>query len=272
MRIRIIGPGRAGRSLATALTACGFHVEPILGREDDVTFAAEGVDVLIIATPDGVVAGVSRAVQPVPTTAVLHCSGALSLDVLARHARRGSLHPLVTLPDPVIGGARLRSGGFFAVAGDPAATDLALALGGQPIVVADGARTTYHAAACIAANHIVALLGQVQRVAAAAGLPLEAFLGLARGALDDVTLVGPERALTGPARRGDEATVDAHRLAIRSLLGEAELAGYDAGTALARRLVEEDVLAPITGQKCPANGTSWDPSPRAVHPARYPAS
>ena len=39
----------------------------------------------------------------------------------------------------------------------------------------------YHAAAVIASNHLVALLGQAERVAASVGAPVEAFLDLARG-------------------------------------------------------------------------------------------
>ena len=230
--VRIIGPGRAGRSLAAALEAAGAEVLPLLGRSDDCTLAAHGVDVVLIAVPDRAVGEVASAIEPVPTTAVLHTSGALGLDAVAAHPRHGSLHPLVTLPDPVIGAARLRSGCYFAVAGDPAATDLALLLRGKPIVVPERARAAYHAAACIAANHLVALLGQVQRVAAASGLPLEAFLPLARGALDDVMLLGPAQALTGPASRGDLETIERHRASLEL----DELPGYDAGTALAVRL------------------------------------
>lgn len=237
--VRIVGPGRAGRSLAAALRAAGCAVADLLGRSDDCSDAASGVDVLILTPPDDQVAVVARSVLAVATTAVLHCSGSLSLDVLDAHPRRGSLHPLVTLPDPVIGGARLRSGAYFAVAGDSAATDLALLLGGQPIVVPDAARAQYHAAACIAANHVVALLGQVERVAADAGLPLAAFLPLVRGAVDDVSLLGPAAALTGPAARGDVVTIERHRLA----LDPAEVPAYDAAVELARRLRRQEVPA-----------------------------
>ena len=50
--IRIIGPGRAGTSLAAALSARGWEFAGFLGRHDDLTNAARGVDVLVIATPD----------------------------------------------------------------------------------------------------------------------------------------------------------------------------------------------------------------------------
>ena len=136
------------------------------------------------------------------------------------------------LPSAEVGRVRLRSGITFAVAGDPVAAELAGLLGGNVVVVDDEHRAAYHAAACIASNHLVALMGQVERVAASAGLDLDAFLGLARAALTDVAELGPAAALTGPAARGDEATLDRHR----HTLDAAELPGYDAGVALARRL------------------------------------
>jgi predicted short-subunit dehydrogenase-like oxidoreductase (DUF2520 family) len=230
--IRIVGPGRAGTSLAAALSAHGWDVVGFLSRGDDLTQAAHGVDVLVIATPDDAVAGVAASVAPCATTTVLHLSGSLGLDVLAPHPRRAALHPLVPLPNAVVGAARLGSGVTFAVAGDPVAQRMAESLGGRLVEVADQDRATYHAAACMAANHVVALLGQVERVAATVGLDLEAFLPLARAALDDVAELGPRAALTGPARRGDWATLSRHLDA----LPRDERPGYQAGAALATRL------------------------------------
>ena len=240
MKVRIVGAGRAGRSFELALSGVGFEVEVLRGRSrpGDLADAAAGQDVVLVAVPDRHVAEIARIIEPADGAALLHCSGSLGLDVLgleSRHQRQGSLHPLATLPDPVIGSLRLRGGTFFAVSGDHVATDLVLALGGQPIVVAAEERARYHAAACVASNHVVALLGQVQRIAAEVGLPLEAFVPLAKGALDDVTMLGPAGALTGPAARGDLQTIDAHRAAI----DPCELPGYDAGVALAERLAGE---------------------------------
>ena len=241
LTFRCIGPGRAGSSLATALTRRGWTCEGFLGRGDDVTDAARGVDVLVIATPDDVVAAVAAAVRPVPTTTVVHLSGSLGLHALEPHPRRAGLHPLVPLPDETVGADRLLSGVTFAVAGEPAARLMAEALGGRLVEVADADRAAYHAAACIAANHVVALLGQVQRVAASAGLDLEAFLPLTRAAVDDVASLGPRRALTGPAVRGDWATLSRHLDA----LPRAERPGYQAGAALATQLAQSDVAAAV---------------------------
>ena len=239
--IRFIGPGRAGTSLATALSVLGFDVVGFLGRHDDLTDAAFGVDVLVIATPDDVVASVAASVAPHPGTTVMHLSGSLGLEALAPHPRRAALHPLVPLPNAGVGATRLASGVTFAVSGDPLGRQIALALGGRVVEVDDADRATYHAAACIAANHVVALLGQVERVAAAAGLDLEAFLPLTRAAVDDVAALGPRRALTGPAMRGDWDTLSRHLDALPAR----ERAGYQAGAALATQLATTHLEIPV---------------------------
>jgi len=244
--VRFIGPGRAGGSLALALARVGFDVVEMLGSGDDPAGAAKGVDLVVIATPDDAVASVAAAIIPEPHTVVLHLSGSLGLDVLAPHPRRAALHPLIPLPNAVDGALRLGQGVTFAVAGDPLAAEIARALGGRAVVVADEDRAAYHAAACIAANHVVALLGQVERVAATAGLDLEAFMGLTYAALDDVARLGPKAALTGPARRGDFATLARHRDA----LAPGERPAYNAGVGLALALaddVAERTARPLSG-------------------------
>jgi predicted short-subunit dehydrogenase-like oxidoreductase (DUF2520 family) len=227
--------------MAAALSARGWEVVGFLGRRDDVSDAARGVDVLLIATPDDAIATVAAAVRPCATTTVVHLSGSLGLDALAPHPVRAALHPLVPLPNEVVGVTRLLGGVTFAVAGAPAARTMVESLGGRLVEVADEDRAAYHAAACIAANHVVALLGQVERVAASAGLDLEAFLPLTRAAVDDVAALGPRRALTGPAVRGDWATLSRH---LDALPAE-ERAGYQAGAALATQLAQATVPAAV---------------------------
>ena len=233
--LRLIGPGRAGRSLAAALVDAGCDVRGVLAHGEDVSDAARGVDLLVLSTPDSAIRSVAQAVEPVDDTVVMHLSGSLGLDVLSPHRRRASLHPLVPLPTAEVGRIRLRSGVTFAVAGDQMATTLAHLLGGWPVEVDDEHRAAYHAAACIASNHLVAVLGQAERVAASAGVGLDAVLGLARASLADVAELGPTAALTGPAARGDVATLERHRAA----LAPEELPGYDAGVALVQRLAAQ---------------------------------
>lgn len=229
----MIGPGRAGSALAAALAAAGWPVVAPLGRDDDLVAAGRGVDLLVVATPDASIASVAASIEPVPTTVVAHLSGSLGLEVLAPHPRVAALHPLVALPNAEVGAARLAAGAWFAVTGDPMAVTVVEALGGRWFTVADEHRATYHAAAVIASNHLVALLGQAERVAASAGVPLDAYLDLVRATVQNVAELGPAAALTGPAARGDWATIERHLAA----LDPDERETYEVMARAARRLV-----------------------------------
>ena len=239
--VRVIGAGRAGRSFAKAIDdLVDWDVIDMRGRGVAIDDAAADVDLVLIATPDTVVADVAAAIRP-GRAVVAHVAGSLGLDVLAPHDRRAALHPLMSLPDAEIGAERL-TGGWFAVAGDPLVADLATALGGRTFEIADDDRALYHAAAAVASNHLVALLGHAQRLGASVGVPADALMALALGSAENAVALGPAAALTGPAARGDEATLVAHRDAIgrRAPRG---LAAYEAMLAEARRLaaMEGDV-------------------------------
>ncbi len=233
IRVRIIGPGRAGTSLHRALSTAHWPVAPLLGRDDDLHAAAADVDLVVVATPDAAVADVAAAIEPSAATVIAHLSGSLGLGPLDAHPRRAVLHPLVALPDAERGAERL-VGAWFGLAtdGDPLVEQVVEELHGRIVRVAEGDWARYHAGAVIAANHLVALLGQVERVAGSIGAPLAAYLDLARGALDDVAALGPAAALTGPVRRGDTDTVRRHLDA----LPEAERAAYRALADEAARL------------------------------------
>ncbi len=239
--VRVIGAGRAGRSFAKAIDdLVDWDVIDMRGRGVAIEDAAADVDLVLIATPDTVVADVAAAIRP-GRAVVAHVAGSLGLDVLAPHDRRAALHPLMSLPDAEIGAERL-TGGWFAVAGDPLVADLATALGGRTFEIADDDRALYHAAAAVASNHLVALLGHAQRLGASVGVPADALMALALGSAENAVALGPAAALTGPAARGDEATLVAHRDAI-GRRAPRELAVYEAMLAEARRLaaMEGDV-------------------------------
>jgi predicted short-subunit dehydrogenase-like oxidoreductase (DUF2520 family) len=231
--VRIVGPGRAGTSLALALTNAGWDVAPMLGRADDLGGAAADVDLLVLATPDDLIQTVARRVEPVAATVVAHLAGSRGLDVLAPHPRRAALHPLMSMPTPELGAKRL-VGGWFAVAGDPLAVEVVQVLRGRSFAVDDPDRAVYHAAAVIASNHLVALMGQVERLAAQVGVPFEAYADLASASLANVAELGAGAALTGPAARGDDATIRRH---LRALPAE-ERRAYRGMVDAARRLAE----------------------------------
>ena len=257
-RIALVGPGRAGGALCLALARRGDRVVSVAGRAPDdpstqavaarfdadavdAAAAGAGADLVVLAPPDRVLAQVARTVAPglEPGTLVVHLSGAHGLGVLAATARRqgvtaGALHPLQTLPSIEAGADRL-AGSWAAVAGGPTVAAIATDLGMQAFEVTDERRAGYHAAACVASNHLVALLGQVDRLAAFVGVPREAFEPLVRASVEHAIALGPARALTGPVARGDAATVAAHLAAIPDEERRAYRAMADAARVLAAR-------------------------------------
>jgi predicted short-subunit dehydrogenase-like oxidoreductase (DUF2520 family) len=224
-RIGVVGAGRLGTALSGALRAAGLEVDGPAGRGE----RPRG-DVVLLCVPDR---EIPRAAETVAGAAALvgHTSGATPLTALAAAERAGAglfgLHPLQTIaadsPPAAFQGAGC------AVAGSTpealrAATGIARRLGMTPFEIDDEGRAAYHAAASIASNFLVTLQAAAERVAADAGLePAEAralLAPLVRQTVENWAERGPERALTGPVARGDEATVQAQRDAVQQAAPE----------------------------------------------------
>ncbi|NNN22425.1 MAG: DUF2520 domain-containing protein [Acidimicrobiales bacterium] len=216
LRVRLIGNGRAGGALALALSSLGYVVEGPLDRNYPRS-SAKGVDVLVLSVPDSCVVKVAQNIYPEDSTLIMHLSGSLTLSALEPHLRKASLHPLCALPSPEIGAERLLSGVAMAVSGDPQVLSIAKSLKGNAFEVSDEFRTLYHAGATIAANHSVALMAQVAKIAEIVGVPRSVYFDLARNSINDVEAIGAEESITGPAVRGDFETIAAHLEAIGSI-------------------------------------------------------
>lgn len=231
VRCAVIGAGRLGHALATALRSAGLEVDGPLGRGADSAPAG----VVLLCVPDAEIAAAAGAVAPGPL--VGHCSGATGLEVLADHESFG-LHPLMSVT--ASGNARFAGAGCAVAGSTPRALDtakaLAAALGMLAVEVADEDRAAYHAAASIAANFLVTLEGAAERLAATAGVDRALLAPLARAALENWAELGAERALTGPVARGDEQTIARQRAAIAERAPDL-LELFDAMVAASRVLV-----------------------------------
>ena len=159
----VIGDGRLGRALARALGAGA----PLRRGERPPADASA----LILAVPDGAIAGLAASLPAGPP--VGHCSGALTLDALAPHEERFSLHPLMTLTADSRPQA-LRGAGAAVAGSTPRslalARELALRAGLEPFEVAEADRALYHAAASIASNFLVTLEAIADRLFASVGV------------------------------------------------------------------------------------------------------
>jgi predicted short-subunit dehydrogenase-like oxidoreductase (DUF2520 family) len=216
----VVGPGRAGRSIAKAASAAGIDVT-LLGR-DETPVLAEPAAAVLLCVPDAAIAATSERIAPSldARTAVGHVSGATALDSLAAAAARGcptfSLHPLQTIPAP----DTALSGAPCAVAGSDhrgvaVAKGLAAALEMKPFDVPEAGRAAYHAAASMASNFLVALEESAAGLLAAAGVdnPREVLAPLVLRSAANWADAGAE-ALTGPIARGDRETVGLHLSAL----------------------------------------------------------
>jgi predicted short-subunit dehydrogenase-like oxidoreductase (DUF2520 family) len=237
-RVGVVGAGRLGTALSAALRGAGVDLEGPAGRGE----VPRGCDAIVLCVPD---AEIPAAAATVAGAAPLvgHTSGATPLSALAAAgAAAFGVHPLQTFPERPASEAAAAGADFgpsaalaafagagCAIAGSTAealafADGLARLLGMTPFEIDDEGRAAYHAAASVASNFVVTLLGAAERIAGGAGLaPDEAralLAPLVRRTVESLAELGPERALTGPIARGDHATVEAQRRAVQDAAPE----------------------------------------------------
>jgi predicted short-subunit dehydrogenase-like oxidoreductase (DUF2520 family) len=209
-RIHVIGSGRVGSAVAARLSERGVAVRAGRTVEGDP-------QLVLLCVPDTAIAEVARALSPGPLVA--HVSGATPLSALDPHVRRFSVHPLQTFTRSR--GAEQLDGAWAAVTAETEETRaaglwLAEALGLRPFELADSARTLYHAGAVFASNYVVTLHRAASLLFESAGAPPDALVPLMSRTIEN------DFELTGPISRGDWATVEAHRAAIRAAHPELE--------------------------------------------------
>jgi predicted short-subunit dehydrogenase-like oxidoreductase (DUF2520 family) len=201
-RVHVIGSGRVGSAVTARL-----HERGVAVGDDDP-------DVVLLCVPDTAIKATVRNLVP-GRAWVGHVSGATPLAALEPHERRFSLHPLQTFDRS--GDPSQFDGAWAAVSGEndealAVARELAETLGLRPFELADEDRTLYHAGAVFASNYLVTL----QRAAVRLGVPAEGVVPLMTRTIEN----GFD--LTGPIARGDWATVEAHKQAIRAAQPELE--------------------------------------------------
>jgi predicted short-subunit dehydrogenase-like oxidoreductase (DUF2520 family) len=139
-------------------------------------------------------------------------------------------------------------GKVFAVEGDAAAVQtarkIARALGGSPMRIAGVKKILYHAAAALAAGHVLTLEEAATQLLLSLGMKrseaVRALLPLTRQVLDNFERVGPSAAWTGPLSRRDYKTVAAHIRALRDSREEFAQA-YETLNRLAAQVLAPDV-------------------------------
>jgi predicted short-subunit dehydrogenase-like oxidoreductase (DUF2520 family) len=209
--------------------------------------------VILIATPNDEITVVSQELarigeEELRGRVVLHTSGAMDSTVLEavrkRGAKVGSLHPLQSFSGVA---APSLEGKIFAIEGETQAVRvarrIARALGGSPVRIVASKKLLYHAAAAMAAGHVLALEEAAMQLLLSLGMrrseAVRALLPLTRQVLENLETLGPRAAWTGPLSRGDYKVVRAHLEALQESPEEFAQA-YEALSHLAARVLAKN--------------------------------
>lgn len=270
--LNLIGCGRVGQTLARLWTAHGtLAVHDVLttrldhaqtavasvgaGRAVDSLDAMRAAPLWMLATPDAQLPAVAHALalHAVPPALAFHCSGALGSDVLQPLRDKGwqvaSAHCILSFADVQAAVAQF-AGTPCALEGDGAAVQvlrpLFSAIGAQCFGVASADKLRYHAAAVFATNFLPVLQSVAEDLWQSSGVPPSLIAGLRanllRNAVDNITRLGPQAALTGPAARGDTEAIARQADALQAHDPQVA-AAYAALSALALRIAAQKPAA-----------------------------
>ncbi len=233
----VIGQGKLGGVLAQSLRRAGYSVTVVKRGENKKIPRIKTADAVIIATQDQEIQKAARDLARRggirKGRIVLHCSGALTSSVLDvvrnKGAHAASLHPLQTFPSLRQGISAL-SGTHWFFEGDKAAQSfckkIVRDLKGKFLIIKPQHKAAYHAAVCLACNYQTTLIVAAEEIGRKIGFQGKDFRAalapILRATLANTLQMGA-KALTGPVRRGDKATVTGHIRALKSL-GKRDLA------------------------------------------------
>lgn len=247
MKVGFIGAGRAGCSLgryfadkADGMQVAGYYS---LVEEEAIWAAAQtgsvcyktpeevlaAVDSLIISTSDGAVKGVWESIskENLEGRIICHLSGSLSSDVFSGIEAYGayplSIHPMFAFSSRESDLQQLQEV-CFTLEGAPQAVSAwqrVFGLMGNPVeVIRKECKPSYHAAASLLSNHVIAVLSEGYALLKECGFTEESArqftATLVRENVERVIEKGCVEALTGPIERGDFETVQKHLRALNA--------------------------------------------------------
>lgn len=225
MRTVIIGSGNVAYHLVKAFKQADIKVDQIFGRNEneliaissefEVPFSTSDLpeaDFYIIAVKDDAVADVSKLIKT-ESCLVAHTSGSLPKEILIGNYRKASFYPLQTFSktkDLVYSEIP-----FFLEAENE--TDFSLmestARKISPKIIKSNfeQRKYIHLTAVFACNFTNHLFTKAKEISDSQNIPFDYFLPLIDETVKKIKEIEPKLAQTGPAVRGDEAVINAHR-------------------------------------------------------------
>lgn len=236
--IGVISAGKVGAVLGAALAAAGHRITGVHAvsqasrdRAEVMLPGAENLapdeilrrsELVLFAVPDDIlgelVAGLAAAGHFVAGQLVVHTAGRYGTGILEPVRQAGAfplaIHPAMTFTGMSLDLERLTDCAFAVTADElmlPVAQALVVEMRGEPVIIREADRTSYHAALAHGANHLNTITAQsmdlLQRIGVAnPGATLRALMS---ASLDNALRSGASL-LTGPVARGDAGTLRAH--------------------------------------------------------------
>ena len=245
LKLGFIGAGTVGTALSVRLSSKGYQVIAVSSRSqtsarklaqavsgchvfNNNQGVADTAELIFITTPDDTIVSVASEIQWHRGQSVVHCSGALSTDILESAKRPGAqvgaFHPLQTFAGVKQAIENIPGSTFAVEAEEPLLStlkDIATALEGHWIELKANDKVAYHAAAVIACNYLVTLVKLATDLWQSFNIPqsqaTQALLPLIRGTIHNIDIVGIPQCLTGPIARGDIETIKKHLDALQKV-------------------------------------------------------
>ena len=231
-RVVLVGAGNMATAIAVAMAKAGNVPVAVWSRTaESAQMLAERVgtkwccdieslpqaDVVIISIVDSALREVAAMVAAkCPNAIILHTAGSVPMSALHECGakRYGVLYPMQTVNKNNV--VPLEDVTVFVEACDDAVAEeidaLARTISNKVVYASSEQRCCLHVAAVFACNFSNAVYNMASELLEKHGLPFEAMLPLIDEAARKVHRMSPVEAQTGPARRGDENVMNAHKV------------------------------------------------------------
>ncbi len=241
MKISIIGAGRVGSAVAERLFERKMTIAQVFSRDEKrAHFVAENVradavssfekispdvDVFLITVPDAAIFSTAKLLSKIqPRAVAVHFSGATDRAVLAAFfEKNGVIWPIQSFSvEKKVNWRQIPMAVESSEEAKKVVQKLAQKLGPRSFEIDAAGRARLHLAATMANNFSNHLFALVREFMAENVLPPEAILPLVGETFEKIKMgADPRLFQTGPAQRGDAATIERH---LELLQNEPELA------------------------------------------------
>jgi predicted short-subunit dehydrogenase-like oxidoreductase (DUF2520 family) len=251
-RLGFVGAGRLARCLARGFARAGYPVAAVTARSPDsagrlagslplcqavadAQAVVDSSDLVFLAVPDDSIGTIANNLtfdmRDGRSVALVHCSGAASVEVLASARAHGvsigGFHPLYLFSGDEADLERISGCSVTIEARDDLALRLealARSLGCEILTLAGAQRLLYHGAAHYAASFALAALAEAADVWRTLGFDddqtLRALLPMLAGTAEAARAKGLPDALAGPVSRGDAVVLERQLAAFEALGGD----------------------------------------------------